>query len=293
MTVKKAFFFPKYLYSLLSNNQLVALDCSELCTYQLKYYCFREKDLVKSKSRFALLDPMKVKIMVEKGCLSDYLYFLLSNEQLEALDLSKLSHSIIEGLFPKGNGNIENYRGRFDLLDCVGVKHALEKGLIRLYLLSLISVPVFRSIDFSIMETSAIEVIFPPWEIERLKYKYFDNIWGYPVGLSQESLSMKRLNVLLFSMLTKNQAEKLMRKLCSRDFSPKQGFTDVKDLPADLKQDEKETALKVLGLKVGVTPKEVKKARDTLALQYHPDKKGGSTEKIKEINIAYGTLTEK
>lgn len=52
----------------------------------------------------------------------------------------------------------------------------------------------------------------------------------------------------------------------------------------------KEKYLKILGLKLGASPKEIKKARNKLAKKYHPDVETGNEEKMKEINEAYNQL---
>lgn len=45
-----------------------------------------------------------------------------------------------------------------------------------------------------------------------------------------------------------------------------------------------------LGLSTGATLEELKRARNKLAIKYHPDKQNGSTEKMQRINEAYETL---
>ena len=49
---------------------------------------------------------------------------------------------------------------------------------------------------------------------------------------------------------------------------------------------------KTLGVEHGASEDEIKKAYRKLAHQYHPDKKGGSEAKFKEINEAYQTLSD-
>lgn len=49
---------------------------------------------------------------------------------------------------------------------------------------------------------------------------------------------------------------------------------------------------KVLGLQEGASKEEVKKAYRKLSKKYHPDVKGGSEEKFKEISQAYEILTD-
>ncbi|MBU7044968.1 MAG: DnaJ domain-containing protein [Theionarchaea archaeon] len=53
---------------------------------------------------------------------------------------------------------------------------------------------------------------------------------------------------------------------------------------------EREKYLKILGLKLGASQKEIKKARNKLAKMYHPDTGDGHEEKMKEINEAYNKL---
>ncbi len=53
---------------------------------------------------------------------------------------------------------------------------------------------------------------------------------------------------------------------------------------------QKEKCLKILGLKPGATRKEIRRARNRLAKQYHPDLGEGHEEKMKEINEAYRQL---
>lgn len=54
---------------------------------------------------------------------------------------------------------------------------------------------------------------------------------------------------------------------------------------------DKHEAYKILGVNENATPKEIKKARDRLALKYHTDK-GGSNDEIARINAAYDVLTK-
>jgi len=46
----------------------------------------------------------------------------------------------------------------------------------------------------------------------------------------------------------------------------------------------------LLGVSESATAEEIKKAFKKLAVQHHPDKKGGNKEKFQEINEAYQTL---
>lgn len=50
------------------------------------------------------------------------------------------------------------------------------------------------------------------------------------------------------------------------------------------------TPYEILGVSPGASPEEIKSAFKKLAMQHHPDR-GGDTEKFKEINNAYQTLT--
>jgi curved DNA-binding protein CbpA len=54
---------------------------------------------------------------------------------------------------------------------------------------------------------------------------------------------------------------------------------------------DKREAYKILEVSENATPKEIKKARDRLALKHHNDK-GGSNEEMQKINAAYETLTK-
>ncbi len=48
----------------------------------------------------------------------------------------------------------------------------------------------------------------------------------------------------------------------------------------------------ILGVQKGANKEEIKKAFRTLAHKYHPDKKGGDEAKFKEVNEAYGVLSD-
>lgn len=48
----------------------------------------------------------------------------------------------------------------------------------------------------------------------------------------------------------------------------------------------------ILGVQKGASKDDIKKAFRTLAHKYHPDKKGGDEAKFKEINEAYGVLSD-
>ncbi len=48
----------------------------------------------------------------------------------------------------------------------------------------------------------------------------------------------------------------------------------------------------VLGVEKGATKDDIKKAFRKLAHRYHPDKKGGNESKFKEVNEAYGILSD-
>ena len=49
---------------------------------------------------------------------------------------------------------------------------------------------------------------------------------------------------------------------------------------------------KTLGVDKKAGGEEIKKAFRTLAHKYHPDKKGGNSDKFKEINEAYSILSD-
>src|SRR6185312_5192315 len=55
---------------------------------------------------------------------------------------------------------------------------------------------------------------------------------------------------------------------------------------------EKRDYYEVLGVGKGASADEIKKAYRRLAVQYHPDKQGGSEEKFKELNEAYEVLKD-
>lgn len=48
----------------------------------------------------------------------------------------------------------------------------------------------------------------------------------------------------------------------------------------------------LLGITESATADEIKKAFKKLAVQHHPDKKGGNKEKFQEINEAYQVLND-
>lgn len=50
---------------------------------------------------------------------------------------------------------------------------------------------------------------------------------------------------------------------------------------------------KILGVEKSASEEDIKKAFRKLAHQYHPDKKGGDADKFKEVNEAYGVLSDK
>src|SRR3954471_2601623 len=50
---------------------------------------------------------------------------------------------------------------------------------------------------------------------------------------------------------------------------------------------------KILGVEKSATEDDIKKAFRKLAHQYHPDKKGGDEARFKEVNEAYGVLSDK
>jgi len=50
---------------------------------------------------------------------------------------------------------------------------------------------------------------------------------------------------------------------------------------------------KILGVSEDASEEEIKRAYRKLAHQYHPDKKGGSEARFKEINEAYQTLSDR
>jgi len=54
---------------------------------------------------------------------------------------------------------------------------------------------------------------------------------------------------------------------------------------------DRKEACKILGVAENATPQEIKKARDRLARKHHTDK-GGSNDKIQDINVAYDVLTK-
>ena len=48
----------------------------------------------------------------------------------------------------------------------------------------------------------------------------------------------------------------------------------------------------ILGVDKKASKDDIKKAFRKLAHKYHPDKKGGDTDKFKEVNEAYGVLSD-
>lgn len=55
---------------------------------------------------------------------------------------------------------------------------------------------------------------------------------------------------------------------------------------------EQDTYYKILGVDVMSSPTDIKKAYRSLSLKWHPDKQGGNEEVFKQINEAYGVLSD-
>lgn len=112
-----------HLRLLLSKEQLAALDLSKLDSSRFKNLFDSNDD--ENKGRFAHLNKEGVRAAVEKGDLSDFHYLLLSEDQLNELDLSNLNRYKLEKLFPLGAYQNEV---RFAWLKKEGVKVVVESG---------------------------------------------------------------------------------------------------------------------------------------------------------------------
>ncbi|SCA58582.1 Uncharacterized protein AB751O23_AF_00180 [Chlamydiales bacterium SCGC AB-751-O23] len=101
LALESGFLVGKYHMSLISDEQLKTLKLSKLSYFFLNdmFYTHRPKD--SEKTRFALFNPDEVQLALEKGILEgEYHRSLISNEQIQGFDFSKLSQNTIMQLFP-------------------------------------------------------------------------------------------------------------------------------------------------------------------------------------------------
>ncbi len=119
-----------YHLNLISDEQLKKVRLSAIHYDQVSNLFKSKVDATKEKERFALLDAQDVQEAMIKGVLQGmYQLHLLSDEDLQHLELSKLPKVRVEELFiPTGKG--EEDKRRFALISAEEVKKAIEIGLV-------------------------------------------------------------------------------------------------------------------------------------------------------------------
>ncbi|MBS0656421.1 MAG: hypothetical protein JSR46_11640, partial [Verrucomicrobia bacterium] len=133
--------------------------------------------------RFASFEPADVQsALISKSILSSYVMKLVSDKQLKALQISKLSRDIIDRLFPLTSDNTID-RKRFANIQAAEVGAAVAAGLIRdIYSLKLLSDEHLKQLPLSKMSKVAINNLFPWASDNTSDRKRFANIQAAEVG---------------------------------------------------------------------------------------------------------------
>ena len=125
---------PPSIFYFLSDAQIAGLNISQASKEQIENLFSRKSGTGDDERRFALLPADQVNAILDK--LNGYHMYLLSDEHLKQLDVSKLTESHLEPMFSCKNGTGEDER-RFALLPADQVNAILDKlNGYRMYLLS-------------------------------------------------------------------------------------------------------------------------------------------------------------
>lgn len=176
------------LYKLLSDAQFQAIQISGLSQEQITAL-FHGIDLAEQRRRFALIPPAEVQETIRLGTLSEPLYKLLSDAQLQDLRLLELNGQQILSLFPNNLPGDEKRR-RFALLRADVVLAAIEANTLPLSFYKLLSDDQLRAVRLSELREEQMNWIFPA------SIQNEENMRRFAFITSEEVLATVRLKAL-------------------------------------------------------------------------------------------------
>jgi len=229
---------------LLSNPQLKALRVSKLSkeTFENMFpWC---GDNTADRERFANFEATEVQAAIEAGILTTtYRLKLLSNPQLKALRVSKLSKETLDNMFPWCGGNTAD-REQFANFEATEVQAALDGDKLSEYQVKLISIKQRKKIDFSILPQKIVNMFFPHYSVDYLREehshwgnslvvvngKVLENKQGKQCIYSEEKLQemsqdQKQKNEKLLAQLSPKQRQDLQSRLYQKDDSTENSST--------------------------------------------------------------------
>lgn len=231
----KEMFKPLYL-NLLSAEELKGLELSKLSKRTIDYLFdiyIRDKN---DKEKFSVFSSKDVnEALTAEKITSQYHLSLLSDEQLKGLELSKLSKTIIEDLFPSYKGD-KNDKQRFSFLSVKEVNEALclEKITTR-YHLSLLSEEHLKGLELFKLPPKTIDNLFPQNKNDKEKFSLLSaeevNIALMSVVITKEYhlslLSDDHLSALELSKLPSSTIERLFDSNYTRLEIKKEKFSKI------------------------------------------------------------------
>lgn len=191
------------------------IDPTKLSAAQLELIFSKKRLSDQDRQKFAYFSPEQVNEMMINGMLTTkYQCGLLSDKQMQALELSKLLEEDIHLIF---DGKRQQ---RFRLLKGSEVQLAYEQEKLSPSLIELITEEQIKTFDFSRCTQDFINFFFPPHSVEYLKKRYSETTYQIPPKqgggedhLKNISQKLSQQNLTLLLSLTIDQRNDLRKKL--------------------------------------------------------------------------------